>query len=443
MLLYNITSSPLVRALDGRLQGLLLRDAKLVASAYVDDTVVLLRDQDDVPLLVETLQQFGEESGLHVNPAKSKALPVARWPRRALLPFPVVKEMTILGVTFTAKTSRLTAINWRRRIGALRSVLVSARLRAFNIIQRVAYLNTYALPLLWHLAQVTPLPPTTARDISGVMGKFLWAGKRVRVPFEVLILPKARGGLDLQDPLRKAAAMFVSRWISSQGSSTVTVSGEWLRSLREQHGNGEGRLPASVSHFREARRMLTAPGFPAGVDGRALTRALYSRAIEDVERTPRAMRGVSEVEEAVVWHRVHHKVLPVDVRATWFEAAHDVLPTAIRLQAANQAEAPDCPRCQEPEDVIHHLARCGPGRQEAWEWAASRVRAITGAAPSEDAIVRPSVDLPGGARDAATIWVLGTAVHFLATRREVTAAAAADFLERRKKGLAAGLRELL
>ncbi|XP_034238522.1 uncharacterized protein LOC117643635 [Thrips palmi] len=141
MLLYCIASSPLLKALDTRLVGVRVEgtDGRLAGSAYVDDTVVVLQDVAEVAVLVDTLEEFGAESGLRVNDAKSMALPVGRWPRRAPLPYPVAKEIKLLGVHFTAKTSGLATANWPGRVGVLRALLVDARLRAFNLVQRVQY----------------------------------------------------------------------------------------------------------------------------------------------------------------------------------------------------------------------------------------------------------------------------------------------------------------
>jgi hypothetical protein len=59
------------------------------------------------------------------------------------MPFSTVDAVKVLRVTFTARSSKLAAVNWPGRVGVVR-----ARLRAFNIVQRVQYANTYVLPLL-------------------------------------------------------------------------------------------------------------------------------------------------------------------------------------------------------------------------------------------------------------------------------------------------------
>lgn len=431
MMLYCIASKVLVKAMDDRLQGLQVGEGRLAASSYVDDTVAVLRTQVDVDVLEDVLQRFGEESGLKVNAAKSMILPVGRLPRQLRLPFPVVKEVKVLGVTFAARTSRLATINWPGRVGVLRARLVDARLRAFNIVQRVQYANTYALPLLWHLAQVAPLPATHAAQVRKALGKFLWAAKRVRVPFDVLVQPKQRGGLGLQDPARKAGAMLAARWESSARAEMRTLSGSWLRELQDKYGDG-GAPPACVKPFVSCYRSEPFSGIPEDLVGKDLTRSLYARALAKDVPVPRAMREVSVESQGRIWRAVHHKDLTVDVKAAWFETVHDVLPTAIRLQAARQTEAPECTKCQEPEDVMHRLTRCGDGRRQAWAWAKASIRDRTGVAIRDEDVVRP--DQTALVNSALATAALGTVVQFLVTRRVVTAQLLKGYLKRKLPG---------
>ena len=430
MMLYNMASAALLKALDGRLQGIELDGGRMAASSYVDDTVAVLRDAEDVAVLTDTLGQFGNESGLKVNPTKSKVLIVGRW--GAPVPFPSVDAVKILGVTFTARSSKLAANNWPGRVGAARATLVDARLRAFNLVQRVQYANTYVLPLLWHLAQVVPLPVKHAAATRKGLGRFIWAAKRVRVPFDVLVQPKQRGGLGLHDPARKARAMFVARWETSARSEMKTLSGGWLRQLQQQYSNGEA-IPACAAYFRGFNSVTRGDTEPVG---KGLARALYSESLDVNVPTPRSMREASSEAQTAAWQSVHNKIVPVDARSTWYEAVHDVLPTAIRLQAANQAVTPDCPKCAEPEDVIHRLARCGEARRAAWAWAALNIEMATGVVVTEATITRPQLRADGP-RGQAALWTVAVVVHHLATTSSATVAGLRQYISRRRAEVSA------
>ena len=255
-----------------------------------------------------------------------------------------------------------------------------------------------------------------AKTVRKALGRLLWAAKRGRVPFLVLVQPRERGGLNLQDPMRKAAAMFVSRWETATRADMSTLTGCWLRHLQATF-RGAPRVPACLAHFSESCR-ATLQAAPPLLIGRELTRSLYTSSLAVDVPVPRAMRQVDADVQQKIWRAVHTKGLPVDARSTWYEAVQDVLPTAIRLQAARQASVPDCPKCAEPEDVQHRLARCGAERRDAWSWLQQHVRQRTGVAIDVGTITQPV--LPEGPDGAAAAAILGVAVHHLATRRAAT-----------------------
>ncbi|KAK3917502.1 Putative nuclease [Frankliniella fusca] len=190
--------SPFIKALNIKLVGLTLpwvieggAPLRLAASAYVDDATAILDNANEVETLSTVLEAYGVEPGLRVNPAKSKVLPLGSWSRTTPCPYPYVDEVRILGVTFTRTVRGMMAANWPARMRALRGTLVDARLRVLNICQRVRYCNTYALSILWHTAQVLPLPAGILKDAKMALSAMLWAGEPLRVAFDVLCLPPA------------------------------------------------------------------------------------------------------------------------------------------------------------------------------------------------------------------------------------------------------------
>lgn len=236
------------------------------------------------------------------------------------------------------------------------------------------------------------------------------------MPFDVMVQPKERGGLGLQDPARKAAAMFAARWETAARADMTNLSGCWLRHLQREIAE-EDSLPACLKHFTTSCRTEAFDAVLPDLLGKAITQRLYAAALAVNVPVPRAMREVAVEDQQQVWRCVHAKHLPVNVRSVWFEVVHDVLPTAIRLQAARQAEVPDCPKCEEPEDVVHRLARCGAGRKAAWSWAVQHIKDATGMLVDEGTITRPALMSEPGGAEATTI--MGSVVHFMASRRNV------------------------
>ena len=84
-------------------------------------------------LLTSRLDDYRVESGLLVNHAKSKALPLGSWGRGEGMSFPYEDRVTILGMNFCSSIRSMATENWMSRMGLFREVLVDALLRVLDI----------------------------------------------------------------------------------------------------------------------------------------------------------------------------------------------------------------------------------------------------------------------------------------------------------------------
>lgn len=429
MLLFGMVMSPLVTALAARLRGVELPDVtgagtpRLAVSAYVDDCVVVLEKHGDMRILEDILKTFGEESGLQVNVNKTMALPLGSWSTAAEIPFPYVDEVKILGVVFTPTVSGMLRRNWPNRIGAIRAVLADARLRAFNIQQRVQYANCYALPLLWHLAQVVPVTKQVVGEVKKAVGGFLWAGRMLRVPFDVLVRPAARGGLGLHHPLIKCEALFAGRWLSAARAADVTLAGGLLNILTALHQDGSKPSPA-VQHYARLREVTSRVTVPAGLQGSDVARHIYGELLQAVAREPRVHAIRPALDWTTVWARVSSATLPTDARASWFLAVHDAVPTNERLHAIRWGDmtSPACARCGQVDTLVHRLTACGDAAANIWRWVRAKVAPLLldpGDATPE-ILVAPGAPAVSNDASVAIAWTLGTVVHYAVTRSNFT-----------------------
>ena len=431
MLLFNVVMAPLIKWLNKHLAGVRVPDIirkgavhRLAASAYVDDAVAILEQPEDITVLDTTLEQFGEESGLHVNPAKSSVLPLGAWSREVCVPFPYKDSIRILGVTFTASVSSMLAVNWTTRVGTLRATLVDAKLRVLDIQQRVSYANTYALSLIWHLSQVLPLPTATCRSIHKALNRFLWAGQFFQERLEILVLPPSRGGLGLHDPTRKARSLFVGRWLTALRATQPTLAGGWLPTLAALYGGGEP-LPRAVSYFATMRDVLAAGGIPSST-GRELTRELYEALLlRHRPAPPRVQAALPDADWPTVWTRVASRVLPRDVRAAWYLVVHDIPATRSRtFGRCRVVTSALCGRCGLCDTLEHRLARCGPPTRAIWRWIARKVAILAGVDAKDvrpRVLMVPDLAAPTADRAVALTWVMGTAVKYLLHHRNTSA----------------------
>ena len=441
MLLFNIAVSPLIKVLNKRLGGVQLPDVtgagrtfKLAATSYVDDATVMLGKPEEMPILMDALQEFGAESGLLINVAKTKALPLGSWSTSTPSPVPYVEQVKILGIVFSRTTAGMVAANWPARLQALRGVLVDARLRALNLLQRVQYANMYALSIFWHCAQVLPVPAGVAKDARKALSRFLWAGEPLRVPLDVLVLPPGRGGLGLHDPTTKSRAMFTARWLTAARSTAPTLSGGWLAVLQELYDDA-AQPPPAARLYRTFRATCSEVDVPDDVTGPLLNRAVYQALIANLDVIPRVQRRTPTADWSTVWARIATKTLPLPARSAWFRAVHDVLPTNSRLKATNQADDAACRTCGEEDTVLHRLTSCQAASRAIWRWAASQVASLTGAANSIEAsvLVVPDVTAPSEPAAKAVAWLLGTVAEYLVENAVHDSASFAAFAQRRQR----------
>ncbi len=80
-LLYSLAVKPLICRLRNRIKGLslLTQAPPIVVSAYADDINVLVRDQEDIEVLRQSLATYERASSARVNWGKSEACLMGRW----------------------------------------------------------------------------------------------------------------------------------------------------------------------------------------------------------------------------------------------------------------------------------------------------------------------------------------------------------------------------
>ena len=80
-MLYALSLEPLLHKIRSSVRGLFLPgfNSSVVLSAYADDIVVFIKDQQDVSILNSVVDKFSVVSAARVNWRKSEALAVGEW----------------------------------------------------------------------------------------------------------------------------------------------------------------------------------------------------------------------------------------------------------------------------------------------------------------------------------------------------------------------------
>ncbi|KAF1315018.1 Rxlr effector protein, partial [Globisporangium splendens] len=117
-------------------------------STFVDDSAVFLKQGKQLPRLVQLLSEFGQQSGLHVQPTKSSYIclntAVVQEQRCGI---PILKHgETVRYLGIQIGTGNITQANWEDRLQKLRTRLIIAAKVSNSVVGRVLLLNSVLLP---------------------------------------------------------------------------------------------------------------------------------------------------------------------------------------------------------------------------------------------------------------------------------------------------------
>ncbi|KAF1318324.1 Rxlr effector protein, partial [Globisporangium splendens] len=193
-------------------------------STFVDDSAVFLKQGKQLPRLMQLLSEFGQQSGLHVQPTKSSYIclntAVVHEQRCGI---PVLKHgETVRYLGIRIGTGNITQANWEDRLQKLRTRLIIAAKVSNSVVGRVLILNSVLLPsILFTVSYIKP-PAKVVDQLVNLQKQFLWKstlgtdGTRHMVSPSLLYLPVKEGGIGLYSiPLavKRQAMRRTTRWL--------------------------------------------------------------------------------------------------------------------------------------------------------------------------------------------------------------------------------------
>ena len=201
-MLYALSLEPLLQKITSSVRGLFLPgfNSSIVLSAYADDVVVFIKDQQDVSILNSVVEKFSVVSAARVNWRKSEAMAVGEW-REGLpiLPHSLTwkrEGLKYLGI-YIGNTN-IVKKNWENISTTVDSKLAKWRWlhSQMSFRGRVLVLNNLVASLLWHRLTCLDPPSGLIAEIQAKMVNFFW-DKFHWVPQSVLFLSRDEGGQGL------------------------------------------------------------------------------------------------------------------------------------------------------------------------------------------------------------------------------------------------------
>lgn len=227
-LLFILCIDPLHRLLEaatmaGQLSPLPDTAVRMRTSLYVDDAVIFINPaRTEVDALLSILHLFGEATGLHVNLAKSSAVPISCGDLDlgsilhnfggivASLP------ITYLGLPIT--TSRVRLVHLQFILDRIRARLAGWKGRLMHIAGRRVLVRCVLSAMPTFALTVLRAPRKFFKEVDKARRRFLWAqdeaatGGKCKVAWSAVTTPEPHGGLGIHD-LDKFARALRLRWL--------------------------------------------------------------------------------------------------------------------------------------------------------------------------------------------------------------------------------------
>ncbi|KAF1336392.1 Rxlr effector protein, partial [Globisporangium splendens] len=193
-------------------------------STFVDDSAVFLKQGKQLPRLMQLLTEFGQQSGLHVQPTKSSYIclntAVVQEQRCGI---PILKHgETVRYLGIQIGTGNITQANWEDRLQKLRTRLIIATKVSNSVVGRVLILNSVLLPAILFTAGYIKPPAKVVDQLVNLQKQFLWKsilgtdGMRHKVSPSLLYLLVKEGGIGLYSiplAIKRQAMQRTTRWL--------------------------------------------------------------------------------------------------------------------------------------------------------------------------------------------------------------------------------------
>ena len=220
-MLYSLSIEPMLCKVRDNIRGLHLKNFNKshILSAYADDLIVIINNNEDIKKLEQIVIDFGTLSAAKVNWEKSEALAVGKWEEGLpSLPGGLTWKkdgLKYLGVYVGNGT--IVKQNWE---GVFEKV--EGRLNKWKWLKpqmsfrgRALIINNLVASTLWHRLACMEPPKGFIHKLQGILLDFFW-DRLHWVPQSVLYLPRDEGGQGLIHIESRVAAFrfqFIQRYL--------------------------------------------------------------------------------------------------------------------------------------------------------------------------------------------------------------------------------------
>jgi endonuclease/exonuclease/phosphatase family metal-dependent hydrolase len=258
-LLYNFAIEPLADAIrESSLKGIEINKnvKRLIVSLFADDTLVYLREADDMSVLKKIIDTFCEASTARFNMEKTEYLPIGNKAfRKEVLEsrkmgfnkieegVTIVKDgeaMRTLGAWVGNETQ--ATLQWEKILEKQEESINRWKKTNMSFKGKEIILKALIQSKAIFLATVNGMPVETEDRMKKMFKDFIWDDKkRGLMTWNQIIAPRDQGGLGMPDIRTRVEAievMWIKKWLAPENSKT-----KWTHILDEILNNSIAKSP--------------------------------------------------------------------------------------------------------------------------------------------------------------------------------------------------------
>ena len=167
------------------IQGLKVCTIAKTSGQFADDLwTLILADQTNLQITINTVQQFSDNTGLELNYDKTQAMRISV--RKSNAKYYVDKQIQwsdkikVLGIEIYPEIEKTVEKNYAKLLDKIRNVLSSWQHRTLTMLGKIQVVNTLVVTLATLKMSVLPSPPDTFfAQSKKLITKFIWDGKHI------------------------------------------------------------------------------------------------------------------------------------------------------------------------------------------------------------------------------------------------------------------------
>ena len=205
ILAIKIRNNPNVKGLDIKTKNI-INTIKILL--YADDITLILKNREDIRLVLDLLNAFKDLSGLEINIQKTEAMYLGSLKNNLENNEGITlkKQLKILGVHFSAERSAsLIDENWTKRIDKMKRIISVWEKRNLGLIGKICIIKSFLISQFVYLLQAINIPDKIIETINTILFRFLWRKKNCnkkafeKVKRKVICSETKKGGLNMID----------------------------------------------------------------------------------------------------------------------------------------------------------------------------------------------------------------------------------------------------